>query len=502
MKKVLRVLLILILVVLCILVATPLLFKKQLLEKAKEVANTSVNAKIDFDDFRLSFFKDFPRLTASVTHVSVVGIEVFEGDTLVAFDQFSATVNLLSLVRKEAIKVRGILLDQPRISGIILEDGLANWDIAKESEELKEEKVETSSEGSPDLNVALKIFEIRNARISYDDRSSAMKASLDGFNFKLSGDLGLEHTVLLLQSGAESVNLMMGGVRLVKNAVLDILINLDADMVNSVFTLQDNSFAINELVLLLEGMVSMPEEGDMSIDMAFATKETSFKSLLSMVPAVYMKDFEDIETDGQLALSGTIKGSMTEEHTPSADISLKVDKARFAYPELPKSAENIKIDVDVHFDGIQNDNSVIDVNTFHVELGENPVDLEAHVITPISDPQVNAILEANINFASLSDVIPMDDVSLNGILDARLDVMGKMSSIENEEYEDFKAEGIIKLQQFELNSPDIPEPVFIKSAVMKFSPRYVDLSEFDATIGSSDIQLNGKLENFIPFIFT
>jgi len=501
MKKVLRILLILILVILTILVATPLLFKKQLLEKAKEVANTSVNASIDFDDLRLSFFKDFPRLTASLTSVSVVGIEVFEGDTLLAFEEFSATVNLLSLVRKEAIKVRGILIDQPRISGIVLEDGKANWDIARESGEIEEEKVDTSSGGSPDLNVALKIFEIRNARISYDDRSSAMKASLDGFDFMLSGDLGLEHTALQLQSSAESVNLLMGGIRLVKNAFLDVVVNLDADLVNSVFTLEDNSFAINELVLLLEGMLSMPADGDMSLDMAFATKETSFKSLLSMVPAVYMKDFEDVETDGELALNGTIKGSMTEDHTPSADISLKVDNARFVYPDLPKSAENIKIDVDVHFDGIQNDNSVIDVNTFHVELGDNPVDLEAHMITPISDPQLNAILTANINFATLSDVIPMDDVSLKGILDARLDVMGKMSSIENEEYEDFKADGIIKLQQFELNSQDIPQPVFINSSVMKFSPRYVDLSEFDARIGSSDIQLNGKLENFIPFIF-
>ena len=119
MKKILRVLLIIILVILTVLVVTPMLFKKQLLEKAKEVANTSVNAKIDFADLKLSFFKDFPRLSVSLYDVSVVGIETFEGDTLVAFDQFSATVNLMSLLKKEAIQVRGILLDRPRISGPI-----------------------------------------------------------------------------------------------------------------------------------------------------------------------------------------------------------------------------------------------------------------------------------------------------------------------------------------------------------------------------------------------
>ncbi|MFC2112594.1 AsmA-like C-terminal region-containing protein [Bacteroidota bacterium] len=500
MKKILRILLILILVILTALIVTPVLFKKQLLEKAKEVANTSVNAKIDFSDLKLSFFKDFPRLTASLYDVSVVGIETFEGDTLVAFDQFSATVNVMSLIKKEAIKVRSILLDHPRISAIVLEDGSANWDIAPESEKVEEEEPDTSS-GSMDLNVALKKFEIRNARISYNDMSSAMKASLDGFNFLLSGDLGMEHTALMLATTTESLNLTMGGVRFVKNAILDILINLDADMVNMVFTLEDNSFAINDLVLLLEGMVSMPEDGDMSVDMAFATKETSFKSLLSMVPAVYMKDFEDVETSGQLSLAGTIKGALTENHTPSADIVLKVSDARFAYPDLPKSAENIQIDVGVHYDGIQNDNTVLDVNTFHVELGDNPIDLEAHVITPISDPQVSASLAASINFASLSDVIPLEDVSLDGMLDANLDVMGKMSSLEEERYEDFKADGMIKLQQFKFNSPDIPQAVFINNTEMRFSPQFVALDDFDATIGSSDIKLKGNLYNFLPFIF-
>ncbi|MCK4750592.1 MAG: AsmA-like C-terminal region-containing protein, partial [Bacteroidales bacterium] len=134
-------------------------------------------------------------------------------------------------------------------------------------------------------------------------------------------------------------------------------------------------------------------------------------------------------------------------------------------------------------------------------LGDNPVDLEMHVITPISDPQVNANLSASIDFASLNDVIPMEGMSLTGKLDANLDVMGKMSSIENEKYDEFKADGSLKLQQFELQSPDIPMPVFINRAIMNFSPQFVELAEFDAKIGSSDIRMKGRLENFLSYIF-
>jgi len=502
MKKVLRIFLVFILFLLTALVVTPILFKKQLLDKAKEIANTSVNAKIDFTDLKLSFFKDFPRLTTSLYGVSVSGMEVFEGDTLVAFDEFSATVNLISLIRKESIKVRSILLDNPRISAIILEDGSANWDIAKESGD-GESEVESDKAGSGtmDLKVALKKFEIRDASIAYLDKKSGMEASLDGFNFLLSGDLAQDFTSLELTSTTDQLNLIMGGIRYVRDAMLNIMINLDADLVNSVFTLMDNSFAINDLVLLLDGKVTMPEGGDIGVDINFNTKETSFKSLLSMVPAVYMRDFQDVQTDGELALSGSIRGNLTEEHTPSADIKLLVKDARFEYPDLPKSAERIHIDMDVHYDGIQNDNSIVDVNGFHIELGDNPVDFSMHMVTPISDPKVNATLAAKIDFSTLADVVPMEDMSLTGTLDANIDLMGKMSSIENERYDEFKADGSLKMQQFEIQSPDISQPVLINSTVMNFSPQYVDLEEFNANIGSSDVRMDGMLENFLSYLF-
>ncbi len=499
MKKILRIFLGFILLVVIILVVTPVLFKKQLLDKAKEIANTSIDAKIDFSDLKLTFFKDFPRLTVSLYGVSVSGIEIFEGDTLVAFDEFSATVDVISLVRREAIKVRSILLDKPRISAILLEDGSANWDIAKESEPV--EVPDTVDSGTMDLNVSLKKFEIRDASIAYQDRKSGLEASLNGFHFLLSGDLAKDFTRLELTSTADRLNLIMGGIRYIKDAMLEILINLDADLVNSVFTLADNSFAINDLVLLLDGKVTLPEGGDMGVDINFSTKETSFKSLLSMVPAVYMKDFENVQTDGELALSGSVRGNLTEDHTPSADIKLLVDNARFDYPDLPKSAEQIRIDLDIHYDGIQNDNSVVHVNTFHVELGDNPVDFSLHMITPISDPQVNATLAAKIDFSTLADVVPVEDMSLTGTLDANIDLMGRMSSIENERYDEFKADGSLRLKQFELRSQDIPQPVLIRSTVMNFSPQYVDLAEFDANIGSSDVRMDGKLENFLPYMF-
>src|SRR4030043_1838656 len=162
MKKILTILLIIILVIITALIATPLLFKKQLLQKAKEVANTSVNAKVDFSDFRLSLFRDFPKLSVSLLDVSVVNYKPFKGDTLVAFDECNAAVDLISIIKKDAIRVKSIVLDRPVLNGIILEDGTTNWDIALPAESVEPEEVDTTVSKTMDLKIALKKFEIRS----------------------------------------------------------------------------------------------------------------------------------------------------------------------------------------------------------------------------------------------------------------------------------------------------------------------------------------------------
>jgi len=498
MKKVLIIILIVVLVVIAALAVTPLLLKKQLLQKAKEVANTSVNAKVDFSDFRLSLFRGFPNLTVSLKDISVVNYEPFEGDTLVALKKFIVAVDLLSIIKGDVIRVKNLILDRPVLNGIILKDGTANWDIALPSDAVVPE--DTATAQTEDLTIALKKFEIRSASLSYDDMSNDMKASTANLNFILTGDLSQDFSSLAIESESEGINFIYGGVRYLKDAILKMVLNVDADLANNVYKLQENSVVLNELELRFGGKVGMPDDSTVSVDMTFDTPSTGFKSLLSMVPAVYMNDFQDVQTDGKLTLKGAITGILQGEITPSAEIELIVDNARFSYPDLPKSAENININAKVKWDGVQNDNTTLDVNLFHVELGGNPVDMKLHLITPISDPQVNAHVDANIDFASLPDVIPLEDISLTGMLYANMDLIGKLSSIENERYEEFKADGTIRLQDFEFRSPDVPQPVMVHQALLNFSPQYLHLESFDVNMGSSDIHLKGRLEDFIPYL--
>ena len=470
------------------------------MEKAKAEINKNIKAKVEFVDFKLSLFKKFPNASVQLDGLVVEGIDDFKGDTLLALNSLQVTVDLISAIKMDNIKVKGITLDEPDIAALVLEDGRPNWDIAIPSEE--QEEIDSVPSEPMEFHVDLKKFEINGADISFDDRSTGMYASLNNFNFMLKGDLGADRSLLEITSSTEFVNLIMGGIKYVKDAALDISINLDADLANSVFTLKENKFTINDLTLGVEGSVAMPDTQNIDMDMKFKTSNTSFKSLLSLVPAVYMKDFADVQTSGNLLLEGYAKGTLNDKTTPSASIKLMVENAMFKYPDLPKSVENININVDMFWDGKNNDNSVIDVNRFHVEVAQNPVDLLLNVKTPISDPDIKAKLTGNISLATLADVVPMEGSTLTGQVSSNVEMMGKLSMIENERYEDFKADGNITLSGIDYKSKNFPQGVLIDKLSLDFSPQFVDLAAFDANIGKSDIHLNGKVTEFIPYLFS
>lgn len=501
MKKILKITGITLLAILLIMFAAPVMFKGKILKVATEQANKNLRAKVEIGNLKISLFRNFPNLYVGFFDLSVVGTDRFEGDTLVAFKEFSLAVDLVSAIKMENIKVKSILVDRALINGIVLADSAANWDITIPTGEVTTEVADTAPSEPVSMKVALKKFEIRDAHIRYSDAPGNMEAEIRGFDFILKGNLGADFTSLEIVSGAEAIDYAMGGIGYANDLALKMNFNIDADLANSVYTLKENEVSLNALTLSFDGKIAMPDTTRTEVDVDFKTNKADFKTLLSLVPAVYKKDFETIETSGKLGLEGYVRGVMAGETTPSAYLNLVVDNARFKYPDLPAAVENINIDIKANYNGVTPDSTRVDVNKFHLEIADNPVDFRLTVKTPMSDMHVDAGLKALIDLAAVSQVVPLEGATLSGIINANVDMMGFMSYIEKEQYQLFKADGSIILADIAYSAPDMPFGVKIIKSEFLFSPQFLHLTAFDATLGRSDINLSGKIEGYIPYIF-
>ncbi|MDF1574340.1 MAG: AsmA-like C-terminal region-containing protein [Bacteroidales bacterium] len=498
MKKLLKILVITLGVILVLLIVTPILFKSKIEAEVKEKVNEEVHARVDWSRFSLSFFRGFPDLSINLHQVSVVGVEAFEGDTLAGLQRFELRVNPFSAIRKDIV-LKSILVERPLINAIVLEDGSANWDISAAAIE-EEDEAEESAEASS-LSVSLKRFAITDGRIYYLDETVDMETSLEGFQMELRGDLSMEQTELIISGGIDRINAKMDGIRYLRDGVFKLDLIVAANLAENRYSLKENLISLNGLTLGVEGDVLLLDDDAMELDLKFFSRETTFKTLLSLVPAIYLQDFESLKTSGTLQLDGTVSGVMKDSILPDATLNLQVRDGYFSYPDLPRDVSDVRISLMVDYRGADMDKTLVDLQNFHLLLGGNPFDLSMQVDHPISDMHVAGKAIGSIDFASLQDIVPMKDMSLGGRLEADLRWDTRMSYIENENFEEVDLDGSLLIEGMLLEAPELPVPLVLETMNMLFSPRIVELTSLDLKMGASDLHIKGELVNFIPYVF-
>lgn len=504
MKKaagiIVKILLGLIILILVLLFTIPVIFKDKIRTSVEQVIAGSVNATVKFEDYNLSFFRSFPNLAFSMKELSVVGLDEFSKDTLAGFESFDFVFNLASLFKDTGYEVKSVIMDRAVVNAVVLKDGKANWDIVKDTTTVEEVEEES---GPSTMKIQLHQVEIRNSNISYVDYESDMQAYLRDLNFDLTGDMTMSETDLQMGLNVGDFTFVMEGMKYMSKAVLDSEIDMLANLDNMKFTFRENYFAINDLRLNFSGTVAMPGD-DIETDVEFNTPKTSFKTLLSLVPAFYMNDYQDLQATGDFAVSGSAKGiySDADSTLPDVAINMSVTNGFISYPDLPEQIRNINIKAGVVVDGKEMDRTTVDVPLFHFELAGSPFDMTFALRTPMSDPDFNGSMKGKVDLTALSNAVPMDSISLSGIIDMSMEMAGKMSMIEKEQYESFKATGNMNIQDMLVAMTGYPD-VKINQAGFTFTPAYTTMSNTNLNVGGkSDFQLAGRLENYIPYVFS
>lgn len=498
MKKFLKIFGIILALLLASMIILPMVFKGKIVEIVKTEINNSVNAKVDFEDFSLSLFRSFPDFSFGIEGLSVVGNQPFENDTLTYIKKIYLTLDLSSVFSGETYEIKSILIDEPVVNVKILRDGKANYDIAIEDSTAIEGEESTESSA---FSMKMKKFKVENAKIIYDDKEGDMKAILNDFDMVMSGDFTESITDLDINAQIADFSYIMDGVNYMKHGKIDFDALIGADLDKFAFTFKDNKLKINNLVLAFEGSVAMPED-DIDMDLVFSAPAADFKTLLSLVPAVYLTDMEGLKASGKAAFSGFAKGIYNDELMPAFGIKMQVEDGKFQYPDLPQSVDNVSIMADINSPSSDLDKMTIDVSKFHFSVAQNPMDISLKLKTPMSDPDIDAKFKGKFNLADVEKFYPLDEgMKLSGLFDMDVSLKGKQSSIDNGYYSKFESSGFVNLTDMNYSDNDMPDGVSIAKASMDFSPKHISLSKFEATYKKNSVSANGLLMNYIDYAF-
>ena len=496
MKKGLKIAAITVGVIIILMLLLPFAFQGKIADIVKTEGNKMLNAQFDFKKLNISLFRNFPQASVTLEDFWLKGTGEFANDTLVQAGEVTAAINLFSLFGDSGYDISKIFIEDTKLHAIVLPDGRANWNIMEPDTTAAAETPAAEEESSP-FKVKLQRFVIKNMNLIYDDQQGKMYADIQDFNATCAGDLVSERTTLKLEAETKSLTYKMNGIPFLANANISAEMDVDADLANNKYTLKDNTIRLNAIQAGIDGWVALKDPA-IDMDLKLNTNDIGFKEILSLIPAIYATEFSSLKTDGTATLNATAKGTLLGDTVPAFNVDMQVKNAMFRYPAFPAGVDLININANVQNPGGNIDLTTVDINPFSFRLAGNPFSLTAYVKTPVSDPDFKVEAKGILNLGMIKQVYPLGDMELNGTIDADMQMSGRLSSIEKEQYDRILAAGTIGLTDMKLKMQDMPD-VEIKKSLFTFTPKYLQLSETTVNIGKNDITADSRFENYIGY---
>ncbi|WP_128547945.1 AsmA-like C-terminal region-containing protein [Larkinella soli] len=485
----------------------PTFFRDKIIARLQQEINNRVNAQVHFrpDGVSLSLLRHFPNLTIQFDTLSIVGHAPFNGDTLIGTRSLEATINLMSAVSGDRIRVKGLYLDQPRILVKVLPDGRANYDIYKVVESDEPQVADTSDAA---FTVDIDEWSVQNGLIRYEDQTLPLTVRLAGVDHTGSGSLSAELTDMALKTRAEALTLAYDGTEYVSEKKIDSDMKLRADLEHGKYTFTDNRIRFNDLPLELNGSIttgtSAPADTSIGFDLTYRVPDNDFKNLLSVLPGIYSERFKDIRADGTVRFDGHVKGLYNGTQMPAFLLNAVVKNGRFRYPDLPSAVEGIGLDLQVSNTTDQLVNTVVNLKNLVARLGSHPIRGRV-LLRGLKRSVVDADVAARLDLQDLTRLFPIDSLTLRGLYELNLKAKGTYD----------KAAGLfpvvnalMRLQNGYAKSLKFPEPLeginalaTVTNRTGRLTDSRIDIGDLRLKLAGDPFQAKGWIQNFADYTF-
>ncbi len=430
----------------------PILFKGKIVSAVKAGNNKNIEAKVDFTDVNLSLFRHFPQLSISLENIAVTGMGDFIKDTLVSAPSIDASVNFMSLFTGSNIKIKGVYFNEPRIHAIVNKEGKANWEITKPD-------TSTSISEPSTFRAQLEKYAIRNGYVYYRDESSDMTAEISGLDHEGKGDLNQDVFKLSTSTNAGMASFSYANVPYLVKAKTGIVADFEINNQKSRYSFSNADIKVNDLKLVADGFMQLDNDSTYSMDIKFDAPSNNFKSILSLIPAIYQNDFAKLKTSGTASFKGFVKGVYSPTQIPAYDVNLDIKNGFFQYPDLPQPVKNVQVAAHIsNPDGIT-DHTLVDISKAHLEMGTEPFDFRLLVKNPETTRYIDGAVKGQVNLSNIAKFVKLQPgAKLSGLLAADAFAKGNMSEWQ-QAGSSFTAGGFINISNLYYASREFVHPI-------------------------------------------
>lgn len=449
-----------------------------------------VDADVTFTDLTVDVWSAFPRVDAVITGLRVANRAPFDGTTLLAADALRVGVDLSSLLGGP-VGVRAVAIRRPTFTWVTDAEGRSNLDIWKPTT--------TTADEAAAWSVDLDAVDVTDLHVEITD-AAGLRLVLDDVDHHLTGRAASDRTTLATTTTAGAVTYGQLGVTWLRDAKLSLDADVDVVSATGALSLTKGKLAVNALTLTASGAV-VPGPDGVRVDGAFETADTSFATLLSLVPGAYGPAFAGIDVSGTLGLSGKVAGVYASDGSsyPSFEAGLAVVGGSFRYPGLPVAVEGVQLAAEVTHPEGPIDGVVLNVPDARLTIDERTVVAGLRVAYPLSDPEIDARAQGTLDLARLGAAFP-EGWGAAGLVAGKVSAGGRWSDFVGADVAAIEARGDLRAEGLEVAWASLAAPVVVEVVDLSLDDNAVELRRCAARTGPTDAAVTGRVDHLIPWL--
>jgi AsmA protein len=450
--------------ILLLMFVLPMLFPGTIEQQVKKVANKSLDSRLDFSHSKLSFFTHFPSLTVSLDELSLTGSAPYRDETLLKARQVAFGINLFRLIFSGEVKIDELYVSDADINVKVNEKGEANYNIYVAP---KDQPKDTTEEGT---SIKIDRIDFENCHIKYRDRSAKILVDAYGFNYLGKGDLSQDVFDLRTDAAIDSIDFYYDRVPYLKKKFLsaDLITRINTNALS--FILQKNELRINKLPLEFTGLFTILKDG-YKINIDAASKNTSVRDLLSVLPPQYASWAEETKVEGDADLIVKFKGryNAAKKQQPSLSVDFAITDGSVAYRQAKVALTDFNMNLSADLPSLDPEKMKIDLKGLNFKLGQKDYFNAAFTSQGLTEMKLKAMLKGSLDLNALDDAMGLQAFDMRGSLRADISADGTFSA---DKMLFPKTKGGISLKNGWLKTKYYPNPItnitFVASVIDEF----------------------------------
>ena len=455
--------------------------------------NKSLNAKIAYNEFSLSFIRDFPFATIRLTEVNATTtLDKQRKDTLLKADKVYLKFSLIDFFRKN-YTLKKIEISNASLSLKVFKDGKDNFHFMKENK-------------GPKSSVFFEIekLSLENTRVRFTNAMSAQDYEFECESISARWKLTDKEQNLKLKGNVLVKHFRSGGISYIDNRKVKVNADILVKNASSLFVIKRAELKMNDLVFRIEGSVQS-KKGISNISLNLVGEKNKLEEFLQLLPEQYKNIRDAYESEGELAFQVKIFGEYGLDKIP-----MITAEAAFSNGKIIRKENHIELS-EVNIKAIYRNNHSFLPDSGFVEIGSfKSKILNGYIngslrlknfIRP--DILLNVNIDADLaGFAGFTGYDTLENIK--GRLKTNLKFKGKLESNNKFTTRDFlngflEGKSEISGLGFQVKNNNLMFKDF--SGDFVFNNNDLSFNNFIGKISGSDFKLKGSIKNIFPFLF-